>query len=203
MWDNGAFQFSDAMVYYSLIRREKPARIVEVGSGWSTLVALLALKRNGKGEIVCIEPYPSETLLSVKKEIKIIEERVQDLDADFFDNLLNDGDIFFIDSTHTVKHNSDCVHLYCRMLNNIKSDVLVHVHDIRLPNPLGMEMMRDSQIYWTEQYLLYAYLIGNPRCQTLFGSVYASEVDPKRLDALMHGKYPSGGASLWFHQRAS
>jgi hypothetical protein len=46
-WENPAFSWSDAMAYYTIIRHLKPSRIVEVGSGFSTLVAVLEFERNG------------------------------------------------------------------------------------------------------------------------------------------------------------
>ena len=33
-WDNGAFGGADAYAYYGLVRRLRPRRVVEVGSGW-------------------------------------------------------------------------------------------------------------------------------------------------------------------------
>ena len=58
-------------------------------------------------------------------------------------------------------------------------------------------------IYWTEQYLLYAYLLDNPKVEVLFGSNYANNILPKRLSEMMQGKYLSGGGSLWYELNAS
>ncbi len=57
-WENSAFTYSDAMSYYCVIRHFQPEHIVEVGSGCSTFVADHALKKNGKGKVTLIEPYP-------------------------------------------------------------------------------------------------------------------------------------------------
>jgi hypothetical protein len=152
-WNNTQFSYSDAMSYYCFIREVKPKRVIEIGSGWSSLVALMALRKNGTGALTCIDPYPATVLEPVRSEITLVSSRAQDLDPSFISDTLKDGDIFFIDSTHTVKHDSDCVHIYLRILPEIKADIYVHVHDIRLPNALSVQMMRDAQIYWTEQYL--------------------------------------------------
>ena len=133
----------------------------------------------------------------------LVNSRVQDLDVDFFNTHLSSGDILFIDSTHTVKHGSDCLHLYLSILPNLAHDLCVHVHDVFLPNTLSLETMRDSQIYWTEQYLLYAYLLDNPRTRTLYGSAYHYKRNPELLTSFMHGRYGSGGGSFWFEQRAA
>lgn len=64
-WKNSQFSHSDAMSFYAMVRHLRPRRIVEVGSGFSTLVASAALAKNGSGEIVCIEPYPRPFLTGV------------------------------------------------------------------------------------------------------------------------------------------
>ena len=199
-WNNDQFSYSDAMTYYCLIRSRRPAHIVEIGSGWSSLVAREALRRNGAGRLTCIEPYPSD-MLRAAEGIELVASRAQDLSTDDLNAKLQAGDFLFIDSTHTVKHNSDCIHIYLRLLPEITHDILVHAHDIRLPGTLSVEMMRDSQIYWTEQYLLYAYLLDNPRCELLFGSQFAHKALPEVLASLMHDRWPAGGASVWFSQR--
>ncbi len=199
-WNNGAFSYSDAMAYYCFIRDRKPARVVEIGSGWSSLIAAEALKQNGRGALTCIDPYPSPVLDSIKGGIELVPVMAQHLTEAFLNERLGPEDILFIDSTHTVKHNSDCIHIYLRLLPKLAKNVLVHAHDIRLPHPLSVSMMRDSQIYWTEQYLLYAYLLDNVRCQVVFSSTYMHDAMNDELSGLMGGKYGAGGASLWFSQ---
>jgi hypothetical protein len=199
-WAGGAaFSYSDAMAYYCMIREKKPETIIEIGSGASTLVASMAVDKNGFGKIVAVEPYPLEYLRNLK-DVDLITERAQDIDSDFFNGLLKDGDMLFIDSTHTVKHDSDVLHIYLRILPEIKKSITVHVHDIYLPNSLPIELLRDQQIYWNEQYLLYAYMLGNSRTRTLFGSQYHSIHNPAELKEFMHNQFPHGGASFWFEQ---
>jgi len=55
------YEFGDGEIYYSLVRHLKPARIVEIGSGSSTLLALAAAEANaaevGRATaITCVEP---------------------------------------------------------------------------------------------------------------------------------------------------
>lgn len=57
-WKNGQFTCSDAMAYYAYVRRIRPKTIVEIGSGFSSLIALEALDKNGTGRLYCIEPFP-------------------------------------------------------------------------------------------------------------------------------------------------
>jgi len=75
---------------------------------------------------------------------------------------------------------------------------MVHSHDIFLPYGMPKEFALKYKTYWTEQYLLYAYMLDNPKVQVVFGSAYVSQVIPHALDKLMQNKYPSGGASIWY-----
>lgn len=198
-WEGGLFSFSDAVAYYAMIRTRKPRTIVELGSGWQTRIAQMACARNGMGRIICVEANPS-TFLEAIQGVEVVKRRIQDVENGFFNTVLRDGDMLFIDSTHTVKHDSDCLHLYLRILPALEADVTVQVHDIYLPQTLSLGQMRDSQIFWTEQYLLYAYMCSNPRTRTIFGSRYHTIHNPALLDQFMHGRYRAGGASFWFEQ---
>lgn len=116
-WNNPAFSFSDAMAYYCFTRLLKPRTIVEIGSGFSTMVAAEAAQRNGDTSLICIEPYPKKFLLDMDVDIRDLP--VQEYDPSFFNDTLQDGDILFIDSTHTVKASSDCctcTYASCRVL---------------------------------------------------------------------------------------
>jgi hypothetical protein len=198
-WERKPFSFSDAMAYYAMIRTRKPQTIIEIGSGWSTLIAQMACARNGTGRIICVEPYPMP-FLEARPGIELVRKRAQEVETSFFNDLIRDGDMLFIDSTHTVKHDSDCLHIYLRILPNIKASIVVHVHDIYLPDPFPLERMRNEQIFWNEQYLVYSYLLGNSRTQAIFGSRYNLHRNRDALERLMHGRFPSGGASFWFNQ---
>jgi Methyltransferase domain len=198
-WRNPAFSYSDAMAYYCVLRYLKPGHVLEVGSGFSTLVALRALEKNERGKLSCIEPFPMPWLSALGDRLTLHVTPVQSLEPDFFNQNLTDGDVFFIDSTHTVKAGSDCLHLYLRVLPSIRSDVTVHAHDIYLPFPFD-RVQAERHVYWTEQYLLYAYLLENPRTKVLYGSRYHRRLNKPQLDAFMRGRWKSGGASFWFSQ---
>lgn len=193
--------FQISMAYYCVLRHLKPNHVLEVGSGFSTLVALRALEKNGSGKLSCIEPFPRPWLTALQDRLTLHVNLVQSLEADFFNENLRSGDVFFIDSTHTVKAGSDCLHLYLRILPGILSDVTIHVHDILLPFPLDRSQAMKHN-YWTEQYLLYAYLLDNPRTKVLFGSRYHYRLNRPRLDAFMRDRWQSGGGSFWFSQSA-
>jgi hypothetical protein len=198
-WDNDGFSFSDAVAYYAMIRRYHPKTIVEMGCGSSTKIASLACERNGVGRIIAIDPFPAPYLDQLPR-VELVRSRIQDIDEAMVRDSLGDGDMLFVDTTHTVKHDSDCLHIYLRILPELRGDIFVHAHDIYLPGPLPMDLMLDHQVYWNEQYLLYSYLIGNRRTRVLYGSAYHAAANPELLAKFMRGRAPPGGASLWFSQ---
>lgn len=90
-FQNDYFAALDASLYYALIRELKPARIVEVGSGYSTRMAAHALKQNAiaghAGKLICIEPYPEPRLTDANLAIELIQQRVEDVDLSLFTSL--------------------------------------------------------------------------------------------------------------------
>lgn len=199
-WNNGQFGYSDALAYYAFLRSRKPRTVLEIGSGFSTLVADAAIAANGSGRIVCIEPYPRPFLDGIRHVTDVVRRPVQQVDAEWVNGLLEDGDVLFIDSTHTVKIGSDCLHIYLRLLPALRHKLLVHVHDIYLPDGMPVEWARDLHVYWTEQYLLMAYLLDNPKVRTLWGSHYNAQRFRERMIALMPEGILPGGGSFWFER---
>ena len=201
-WANSQFSHGDAMAYYCLVRWLRPRRIVEIGSGFSTLVADAAIRKNGSGEIVCIDPYPRPFVPQIKSVSELIEMPIQAITPEAFATLLAPADILFIDSTHTVKIGSDCLYIYLVLMPSIAQTLTVHSHDIFLPFGMPPAWSRDLQLHWTEQYLLYAYLLENSRARVVFGSAYAFEFLRDPSERLMRGRYGAGGASLWYQINA-
>jgi hypothetical protein len=174
--------------------------VVEIGSGFSTLIAIEALKVNGSGAITCIEPYPRDFLREIKG-VDLLQVKAQDINPSKINDMLGDGDVLFIDSTHTVKTGSDCLHIYLRLLPAIKSNIFVCIHDIFLPFGVPKHWITDHRLHWTEQYLVLAWMIDNPRISVLYGSAYHERFNSDLLAQFMHGRYPHGGGSLWLEYR--
>ena len=201
-WKNPAFSFLDAMTYYCVLRAKRPERVVEVGAGFSTLVADQALRANGRGGIVVVEPYPKPFLRALPTVERIIEAPVQQIPESDLVALVDSCQVWFIDSTHTVKCGSDCLYLYLKVMPRVTSSVLCHSHDIYLPFAMPAQLALQRNIFWTEQYLLLAYLLDNPKADVVLGSAYLHRQMPEAAADLMHGRYPPGGASLWYRLNA-
>ncbi len=160
-WNNPMFPPLDAMILYGMIREHQPRVLLEVGSGFSTEVALMAA-RHTHTAVHCIEPYPTRRFLShTSGEASLTQLRLQDVPIERFDEL-EEGDFLFIDTSHAVKPGSDVNHLIFNILPRLKAGVYVHVHDIFLPHEYPRRWYDDICIIWNEQYLLLAYLSGNP-----------------------------------------
>jgi hypothetical protein len=194
-WKCPAFSSCDAMAYYGMIRKHRPKTVLEIGSGYSTMVACHSVKDCGCGRVVSIEPYPKEWLSRLPVELR--QEVAQNISPEYVNDTLADGDVLFIDSTHTVKCGSDVVHLILRVLPFLRRKLFVHVHDIYLPYGLPKKSLTETQIYWTEQYLLMAYMLDNPKAEFLFSNVILCQSAPDAAKAMMHGRWAIGGSSFW------
>lgn len=167
-WRNGMYEFGDGEIYYSLVRHLRPRRIVEIGSGSSTLLALAAIAANcsedpsTKTEITCIEPYENAWL--AKSGARLIAEQVEDVDLALFDQL-EAGDFLFIDSSHVIRPFGDVTREILQILPRLKPGVWVHVHDIFTPRDYLESWLREDRRLWNEQYMLEAWLSGNHKVQ--------------------------------------
>lgn len=164
-FENDYFSFLDAAVYYALIRHLKPSRVVEIGCGFSTRIADLALKANRgdghPGRLICIEPYPQPRLTEFHLEMELVEKKVEEIPLEFFQEL-SANDILFIDSSHAVKFQSDVCREFLDILPVIQPGVWVHVHDIFFPTDYPACWVMEQRIAFNEQYLLEAFLAFNP-----------------------------------------
>jgi hypothetical protein len=163
-YNNRFFETGDAEILYDVIRSFKPRRIIEVGSGWSTLIARKAIVRNQQEDAgytcahICIEPYEAPWLESVG--VEVIRSRVETVDLTFFDQL-EAGDILFVDSSHTIRPQGDVIFEIAEIYPRLKPGVLVQIHDIFTPRDYPRSWVVDDRRIWGEQYLLEAFLVGN------------------------------------------
>jgi predicted O-methyltransferase YrrM len=174
--NNGGFGLEDAEVLHCMIRHFKPKTIIEVGAGHSTFLSARACLMNQKegcpGRLISIEPYPRE---AHKKGFpgldRLIIQKVEELEANFFEQLA-ENDILFIDSSHVVRIGNDVNFLYLEVLPRLKKGVIVHIHDIFFPYHYPKEWVVDKLIFYTEQYLLQAFLCLNRAYEVVFGNYY-------------------------------
>lgn len=163
-WNNSAFKAGDAEYWYQIIRALKPRKVIEIGSGYSTLLAVAAISKNVADdsgyecEHVCIEPYEQPWLESL--EVSVVRSKVEGIPVTFF-NKLQEGDILFIDSSHIIRPQGDVLFEYLELLPTLAKGVIVHVHDIFSPRNYLRRWLEEDVKFWNEQYLLEAFLTHN------------------------------------------
>jgi hypothetical protein len=206
------FGGTDALAAYCMFRHFQPRLIIEVGSGFSSLVAAEAIAKNKDSALICIEPFPPDFLRAGFPGLRsLIEKKVQDMDVEFFSQLKS-GDILFIDSSHTVKIGGDVNFLFLEVLPSLNPGVIVHVHDIFLPFDYRRDWVLDEFRFWSEQYLLQAFLTFNSQFEVLMANRYLAHRYLKDLKAAfptlanLKGTDPTsvewGGGSFWMRRKS-
>lgn len=201
---NSQFSWLDARAAFVLLREWRPSRIIEVGSGFSTLLMADINRRfwDSRSTITCVEPFPRKFLVDgVPGVSEIIQKKVQDVPLALFETL-EAGDLLFIDSSHVSKTGSDVNYLYFEVLPRLKSGVRIHVHDIFLPNEYLKDWVLTEQRSWNEQYLLRALLMYSTAFRVVFGNAFAFATLPNLVKlALAHPKgHAFGGGSIWLER---
>lgn len=181
----------EAQCLYAALRRLRPRRVIEVGSGISTWFAVTALRRNRsegapEAHLTCIEPHPRPALEALAREegvrLDLRVEEVQATPPGLFDELGED-DLLFVDSSHTVRVDGDVPFLLLEVLPRLRAGCLVHVHDVTLPYPAPPN---DHPVFhmfylWRETDLLHAFLLFNEAFRV---ELCQSQLHHERPDAI-------------------
>jgi len=205
--DPGEFHFSnpffsgtDALVLYCMIRHFQPAAVVEVGCGFSSRMIRRAVRKNRRGRVTCIDPFAAGGLSEWFPEATVRREPVQDFDLSVFE-ALGPGDIVFIDSSHVARIGSDVNYLFLEVIPRLQPGVIVHVHDIFLPMEMRKDWVLDEMRFWTEQYLLQAFLAFNRQFEVLIANSWLELRHPAALrETFPHSPW-WGGGSFWMRRR--
>jgi len=202
---NVAFEAVDAEMLFGLIRLLKPRRVYEIGSGFSTLLAADALRRNRADghscRFIAIEPYPSAELeAELPRDVELWRVPVQEVPLDEFESLCQ-GDILFVDSSHVCKIGSDVQFEFLEVLPRIRPGVVVHIHDIFMPVEYPKQWVLDWHRFWNEQYLLQMFLSFNTTFEVLWAGQWMHIKHPDLL-VKAFPSYKSGvsPASFWLRR---
>lgn len=201
-WINGWFPPLDGMVLTQMLRRHDPARFIEIGSGVSTKFARRAVDLYGlRTRLTSIDPQPRNLIDSLCDEV--IRQPLEACDPALFE-ALEPGDILFLDSSHRCFQGSDVTVFFLEILPRVKPGVLVHIHDIYLPDDY---ISGHVHRLWNEQYLLATALLYGQAFEILFPGWWASQ-DPAlraQIDARLHQGPLKGlaayGVSFWMTRR--
>lgn len=207
--EGGGYGPVESDFLYAFIQKHQPSKIIQVGCGVSTAIVIRAAQACGyQPKIVCIEPYPSKFLLKSHKEgtIALIREKAQLVALKQLTELTN-GDLFFVDSTHTVKPGSEVNRIILEVLPRLQTGVFIHFHDIYFPYDYPRNLLTDDLFFWNETALLYAFLLNNPNitiraCLSMLHYAcpkglqlclpnYRPQANRKGLQAELTGHFPS------------
>jgi predicted O-methyltransferase YrrM len=194
-WDNGSFSYSSACLLHAVVRHHDPGRVLEIGAGMSTLLLTEGLAANerahgGDRELVTVDPYPTEAVKALPDERRrLIPADVQGVPLEEF-TALEEGDLLFIDSSHVVRTGGDVNYLYLDVLPLIRPGVIVHVHDIQMPYEYTRSYSSQTdapRLFWTEQYLLQAFLAMNPLFRVLLAGYWCQRDHLEEFGAAFPG----------------
>jgi len=202
-WLNSWFTALDAIALTGFLKSLNPAGFVEIGSGVSTKFARRAVRTYGlRTKLVSIDPEPRNQIDQLCDQV--IRKPLEQCRTEVFD-VLEPGDIFFLDSSHRSFQGSDVTVFFLEILPRLKPGVIVHIHDIYLPyDYIAGHLPR----LWNEQYLLAtALLFGADRFEILFPAWFVGR-DPELAahgDALFRkgamAELDLYGSSFWLKIR--
>jgi Methyltransferase domain len=203
---NPAYALGDASIYAGLLRFLRPQRLIEFGSGFSSCLALDINARYLNGQMAChfIDPYPQllESLLIENdlQTITINRSKAQDTPPASVD-MLQAGDILFIDSTHVCKTGSDVnFHLFS-LLPRLQAGVYIHFHDVFHPFEYPKSWVFGENRSWNELYLLRSFLMHNSAYEIIFFNDYMAQCHKELLASLLPmDKFGNLGGGLWLRK---
>lgn len=203
-YKNDQFPVLDAEVLYCMLRHFRPARMIEIGSGFSSLVSAKVNRTHLSNRLhfTCVEPYPRQFLRDGIEGIsELLVQKVQELPFAYFDSL-GDGDVLFIDSSHVSKVGSDVNHLFFEVLPRLNKGVLVHIHDIFLPDDYPKKWVIDEGRHWNEQYLVRAFLEFNTGFEIVWAAHFMAKHHAPEVSRVF-SRFPrlGGGGSLWLRRK--
>jgi predicted O-methyltransferase YrrM len=201
-YQGGPYPYGDAIMLRAIIAAQRPRRIVEIGSGFSTACMLDSLDHFGlqHTRITCIEPFTAR-LRSVLRpgddaRVEIIERPVQGLGLETF-AALEANDVLFIDSTHVLKTGSDVHYELFHILPTLKQGVLVHFHDCRYPFEYPSEFIFQRNYSWNEAYALRAFLMYNSKFRVFFYNSLFAKHAGNLVAATCPAFLRNPGSSIW------
>ncbi len=180
----------DAAAAYAIVRRVRPQRIFEIGSGHSTrFMAQAVIDGVFRCMHRCIDPAPRASLarMSVDWDKALFSGQylveVSKLEA---------GDIFFVDSSHIAMPGTDVDLIFSDVLPNLREGVLLHIHDVFLPDPYPKCWGWRG---YNEQSLV-ASVIAMKSIRPLFASHYARTRLKTLLEGSVIGQLPAYDVSV-------
>ncbi|MCR9071064.1 MAG: class I SAM-dependent methyltransferase [Alphaproteobacteria bacterium] len=199
-WEQDWFPGLDGAAAYAIVRSGRPRRILEIGSGHSTRFLFRAVTDGGfETEIHCVDPAPRADISAL--DVRLRRRTLQNTNLLTLPTL-EPGDILFIDSSHLALPGSDVDLLFSQMIPALEPGVLVHIHDILLPDAYPEAWAWRA---YSEHQVVAAWLAAGG-LEPLFSSHYARTRMAERVAASAAGRIPVSAdaheTSLWCVKRS-
>ena len=200
--DNPNYGIGDASMLQAMLRHLRPAHYLEVGSGYTTALALDTNERylDGAMTVTAIEPHPEllRGVLRADDRVEVLSEPVQSVPVERF-RALGPGDVLFLDCSHVLKTGSDVQHLYTNVLPVLAAGVHVHVHDVFW----AFEYLRhwiEAGRAWNEAYLLHAFLSFNDAFEIVLWNHYLAVEHRDVIAAELPQMLATPGGAIWLRR---
>ncbi len=202
--DNLNYGIGDASMLQAMLRRIRPRRYLEVGSGWSTALALDTSEQylEGTMSVTAIEPYPEllASCLRAGDPVEVLAQQVQSVPLTRFREL-EANDVLFIDSSHVLKAASDVHFLFTSVLPLLAPGVYVHVHDMFWPFEYLRHWIEQGRA-WNECYLVHTFLLFNTSYEIVLFNHYLAECHRDVIATELPAMLENTGGALWLRRIA-
>lgn len=197
---NGFYEAGDAETLYAIVRARRPARVLELGSGFSTQIIARALAVNGSGAHHVFDPYARAGIDAIASVTRRSAGEIAD--AEFA--RLERGDVLFVDSTHIVKIGGELNRVVLDALPLLAPGVAVHFHDIFLPWDYPHAFFTRLDMYLNEQYLLQAFLAMNSEYRILLAMSAVGRLHPREVAELIPSvRAGASPCAFWIERTAA
>lgn len=199
-----SYSYSDAIFLMGVLSRYRPKRIIEVGSGNSSILFLDIIDQwlGSETSLTMIEPYPQyvKDLLRPGDEdrVNLLVSPIQDVPFDLFESL-EANDVLFLDTTHVSKLNSDVNREVFEILPRLKPGVIIHFHDMFYPFEYPDNWLRERR-NWNELYLIRAFLMENHGYEIVAWNHYLATCHRETLEAKVPLCLKNPGGSMWLRK---
>ena len=199
-WTQDWFPRLDAAAAWAMIGERRPRRLVEVGSGHSTRFFVRAAADAALSlAIVAIDPAPRALLRGLN--VTFIQKPVQRAGDGPFGEL-EPGDVLSLDGSHVLMPGTDVDVVLNRVLPRLPPGVLVHIHDVFLPDGYPADWRWRG---YNEQ-LAIAALLQSGGWRVLWSSRWVATRLADRLEGTVIARLPllagAHESSLWLEKRA-
>lgn len=202
-WNNGFLPGLDMVMLYTIVADANASKYIEIGSGNSTKVAAKAIADHQlKTRLISVDPAPRAEIDQLVDSV--IRKPFEQVDLGMFRDLQK-GDIVFVDNSHRIFPNSDATVFFMEVLPILPEGVIVHFHDIYLPDDYPQEF---CDRFYSEQYPLAAFILADPKKYFTIMPAWFVSNDPElkqALDPLWKNpgmpKVEQHGGSFWLEIR--